>query len=85
MLRRLVATIESRGGVVTLRELSRALQVDQSTVRGMLDILTSQGRLCRQDSPMGKQTPLCAACGLAQSCGRAHLSGYTLRPRQRIA
>lgn len=62
MLKRVLQEIESSPGTLNINELSRKLDIDRSTLEGMIQHLVRTGRLVDDDASAEE-------CGINGNCG----------------
>lgn len=68
MLQRIINEINANGGVINKKELVRKLDIDPTTLEGMLFFLNQSGRIKIENvqEVLGSCTDSCANC---QGCG----------------
>jgi predicted Zn-ribbon and HTH transcriptional regulator len=64
MLNQILALLETRENVLSLSEISRAVNVQPSAVLSMIDLLVKKGKLLEID-PDGQ---CCTTCGIQADC-----------------
>jgi hypothetical protein len=65
MLRRVINEIEQVHGVITLKELSRTLNIEPGALSGMIDYLVQKGHIKDDDKPVANSADAC----LSPTCG----------------
>ncbi|MBU1670334.1 MAG: MarR family transcriptional regulator [Actinobacteria bacterium] len=73
MLERIVEEVKNNPGPLTVGELARRLDIEESALSGMLDYLERKGRLSvfRPDECDGSGDMACVACVYGSGCPRA--------------
>lgn len=68
MLRRVINEIEQVHGVITLKELSRTLNIEPGALSGMIDYLVQKGHIRDDDRPAANSASTCASAACGSSC-----------------
>lgn len=78
MLKEILREIEDSGGPMTVKELARRLEVEESALRGMLDYLERKGRLSVYDPESDECGPVsCESCIFSRGCEVAEKGAST--------